>query len=152
MNSIHMSTLATLNIILVDPMEGLRKLNEPEIWIHIRVQEITQCAKWCLWIIWVHVAVESQDYWGIGHGGRYSNLQDKNRIISLNYFIRYLSFRNKRACYQSQKKKKNYYTLPSTYTVFCILPLQVQNQTMYPTNFIITCNVHFLSHDITFFL
>ena len=37
-----------------------------------------------------------------------------------------------------------------TYTIFCILPNRVQNQAMYPVCFIITCNVHFFSHDITF--
>ena len=40
---------------------------------------------------------------------------------------------------------------PLTYTVFCTLPPQVQNPAMYLVCFIIACNVHFLSQDITFF-
>ena len=44
-----------------------------------------------------------------------------------------------------------HFTLP-TYSVFCTLTLQVQNQVIYLPSFIIVYNVHFLRVDIIFFL
>ena len=44
---------------------------------------------------------------------------------------------------------RNYYTLSPIDIVFCLLLTQVQNRAIY-SYFIIICNVHFFSNNITF--
>ena len=73
-NSKQALYLAPIDVVLVESLEVLRKLDVGEVGSHGRVQKIAQSSERSLGVIGVHVTVQSEDHRGIGHDAGHPDL------------------------------------------------------------------------------